>query len=122
MFNSSILLPPALEQLVQRFQQTSDPKRRYEHLLWLAKRLPEFPAAAKIATNKVPGCVSQIYITAALEDGKVTFQGDSDAQIIKGLVALLIEGLSGLSPHMVFIGRNLNAESIKTQLIECLAI
>jgi cysteine desulfuration protein SufE len=122
MFNSSILLPPALEQLVQRFQQTSDPKRRYEHLLWLAKRLPEFPAAAKIATNKVPGCVSQVYITAALEDGKVTFQGDSDAQIIKGLVALLIEGLSGLSPHMVFIGRNLNAESIKTQLIECLAI
>ncbi|MDV2994785.1 MAG: Cysteine desulfuration protein SufE [Chroococcidiopsis sp. SAG 2025] len=98
MFYSSTPLPPALERLVQRFQQTSDPKRKYEHLLWLTKRLPEFPAAAKIANNKVPGCVSQVYITATLEDDKVTFQGDSDAQITKGLVALLIEGLSSLSP------------------------
>jgi cysteine desulfuration protein SufE len=110
MFYSSTSLPPALEQLVQRFQQTSDPKRKYEHLLWLAKRLPEFPAAAKIAANKVPGCVSQVYITAAMEDGRVTFQGDSDAQITKGLVALLIEGLSGLSALEI---RDLSPDFIK---------
>lgn len=98
MSNPSTSLPPALERLVQPFQQASDPKRKYEHLLWLAKRLPEFPASAQVAANKVPGCVSQVYVTATLKDGNVTFQGDSDSQIIKGLVALLIEGLNGLSP------------------------
>lgn len=98
MSNLSTALPPALERLVQRFQQASDPKRKYEHLLWLAKQLPEFLASAKVAANKVPGCMSQVYVTAALKDGNVTFQGDSDSQIIKGLVALLIEGLNGLSP------------------------
>ncbi|TAF07196.1 MAG: SufE family protein, partial [Oscillatoriales cyanobacterium] len=42
--------------------------------------------------------VSQVYITANLTDGKVLFQGDSDAQLVKGLVGLLVEGLSGLTP------------------------
>jgi len=42
--------------------------------------------------------VSQVYITANLADGKVLYQGDSDAQLVKGLVALLVEGLSGLTP------------------------
>jgi cysteine desulfuration protein SufE len=42
--------------------------------------------------------VSQVYITANLADGKVLYQGDSDAQLVKGLVGLLIEGLSGLTP------------------------
>jgi cysteine desulfuration protein SufE len=42
--------------------------------------------------------VSQVYITANLADGKVLYQGDSDAQLVKGLVGLLVEGLSGLTP------------------------
>lgn len=42
--------------------------------------------------------MSQVYITANLADGKVLYQGDSDAQLVKGLVGLLVEGLSGLTP------------------------
>jgi cysteine desulfuration protein SufE len=42
--------------------------------------------------------VSQVYITANLADGKVLYQGNSDAQLVKGLVGLLVEGLSGLTP------------------------
>jgi cysteine desulfuration protein SufE len=91
-------LPASLEQIVQRFQQISEPKRRYEYLLWFAKHLPPFPATQKIAANRVPGCVSQVYVTAGLEQGKVSFQGDSDSQLTKGLVGLLVEGLSGLTP------------------------
>ncbi|MFM7447613.1 MAG: SufE family protein [Leptolyngbyaceae cyanobacterium] len=94
-------LPPNLEQIVQRFQKISEPKRRYEYLLWFAKRVPELPEAELVAENKVPGCVSQVYITAVLHNGKVTFQGRSDAQIPKGLVGLLIEGLNGLSPDEI---------------------
>ncbi len=92
--------PPALEKIVKRFQRIQDPRRRYEQLLWYAKRLEGFPEDAKTPENKVKGCVSQVYIIANSDaQGNVSFQGDSDAQITKGLVALLIEGLKGLSPR-----------------------
>lgn len=98
---SSAPLPPSLERIVQRFQTISEPKRRYEYLLWFAKRLKALPEAAKVPENKVLGCASQVYITAELQDGKVVLCGDSDAQITKGLVGFLIEGLEGLTPEEV---------------------
>ena len=93
--------PAQLDKLVKRFARINEPKRRYEQLLWYAKKLADFPAEDKTPDNKVPGCVSQVYITASLKDGKVAFQGDSDAQITKGLLAMLIEALSGLSPKEI---------------------
>ena len=90
--------PAQLDKLVKRFARISEPKRRYEQLLWYAKKLEAFPPEGKTPENKVPGCVSQVYITANLEDDKVFFQGDSDAQITKGLLAMLIAALGGLSP------------------------
>jgi cysteine desulfuration protein SufE len=59
------------------------------------------PEEGKTPENKVHGCVSQVYITAAIKEGKVWYQGDSDAQLVKGLVALLIEGLNGLPPQEI---------------------
>ncbi len=91
-------LPPALAKIVQRFQRASEPKRRYEQLIWYGQKLKEFPLSDKLPENKVPGCVSQVYITANLDDDKVVFQGDSDSQLTKGLVGLLAEGLNGLTP------------------------
>lgn len=92
---------PQLDKFVQRLQKAANDKKRYEYLLWFAKRLPPFPASDKTPENKVAGCASQVYITAALEEGKVTFQGDSDALITKGLVGFLIEGLDGASPNTI---------------------
>jgi cysteine desulfuration protein SufE len=91
-------LPPALDRIIQRFQQISESKRRYEYLLHFAKRLPAFPDDQKIPENQVSGCASQVYVTATIDSGKVSFQADSDAQITKGLVGLLVEGLNGLTP------------------------
>ncbi|MBD2258694.1 SufE family protein [Pseudanabaena sp. FACHB-2040] len=106
--------PASIDKLVDRFQRVSDPKRRYEQLLWFAKKLERFPEAEKTPENKVPGCVSQVYVIASLEDGKIHYQGDSDAQITKGLVALLIQGLSGLTPSEII---SLSPDFIKdTQL------
>ena len=94
--------PPALDKIVKRFQRIQDPRRRYEQLLWYAKRLEGFPEDAKTSENKVKGCVSQVYIIADTDsEGHISFQGDSDAQITKGLVALLIEALKGLSPQEI---------------------
>ena len=91
-------LPANLAKIVERFQRHTDPKKRYEQLLWYAKKLDAMPEEGKIPENKVHGCTSQVYITADLREGKIWYQGDSDAQLVKGLVALLIQGLNGLSP------------------------
>ena len=99
--STSPSLPPKLAKIVDRFQRRSNPKQKYEQLLWYAKKLPQMPESAKTEENKVKGCVSQVYITANLEDGKVCYQGDSDAQLVKGLVAFLIEGLNNLSPEEI---------------------
>lgn len=93
--------PPGLEKIIQRFQRLADPKQRYELLIWYAKRLKEMPEGYKVPENKVQGCVSQVFVTATLEDGKVQFVGDADSQLVKGLVAVLVEGLSNLSPAEV---------------------
>ncbi|MEB3189097.1 MAG: SufE family protein [Snowella sp.] len=98
---SPMSFSPNLDKIVERFKRHSDPKKRYEQLLWYAKKLEAMPEEAKIPENKVQGCVSQVFITANLEDGKVWYQGDSDAQLVKGLVALLIQGLNGLSPEEI---------------------
>jgi cysteine desulfuration protein SufE len=101
MSSTSTPLPDSLAKIVERFKRRTNPKQRYEQLLWYAKRLDELPEADKVPENKVPGCVSQVFITANLEDGKVCYRGDSDAQLVKGLVALLIEGLNGLTPDEI---------------------
>jgi cysteine desulfuration protein SufE len=98
MSSSTDSLPPALAKIVQRFQRVAEPKRRYEQLIWYAQKLKELPESDKLPENKVPGCVSQVYVTAALDDGKVLYQGDSDSQLTKGLLALLVEGLNGSTP------------------------
>ena len=94
-------LPPNLDRIVEKFKRRTDPKQRYQQLLWYANKLEPLPEEAKISANKVNGCVSQVYITADLKDGKIWYRGDSDAQLVKGLVAFLIEGLNGLTPKEV---------------------
>lgn len=98
---SSAALPDSLAKIVQRFQKHTDPKRRYEQLIWYANRLAPFPESEKVPENRVAGCVSQVHIISSLQEGKVFFQGDSDSQLVKGLVALLVEGLNGLTPEEI---------------------
>jgi len=97
MSNTNASRPPALEKPVQKLKRQSDPKRRYELLIWLAQKLEPMPEASKVSDNKVQGCVSQVFISATLDDGKVFYTGDSDSQLVKGLVALLVQGLNGLT-------------------------
>ena len=67
-------------------------------MLWLAKKLPPLADEFRQEVFKVKGCVSQVYVVGQLVDGTLHWQGDSDAAITKGLLALLIEGLEGLTP------------------------
>lgn len=101
MSSTATPLPANLDRIVQRFKRHADPKKLYEQLLWYAKKLDPMPEGDKSPDNKVQGCVSQVYITADFKDGKVWYRGDSDAQLVKGLVALLIQGLNGLTPQEI---------------------
>jgi len=89
----------ALDQIVQRLAGTADPRRRYEYVLWLAKKLEPLPEEFRNDAFKVKGCVSQVYVVGQLRDGTLHWQGDSDAAITKGLLALLIQGMEGLTPE-----------------------
>ena len=91
----------ALDRMVERLGGTADPKRRYEYVLWLAKKLEPMPPEEQTEEIKVKGCVSQVFVRGSLDGDVMRWQGDSDALITKGLLALLIQGLSGLTPAQV---------------------
>ena len=91
----------ALDRMVERLGSTADPKRRYEYVLWLAKKLEPMPVEQQTDAIKVKGCVSQVFVEGSLDQGVMRWQGDSDALITKGLLALLIQGLDGLTPEQV---------------------
>ena len=91
----------ALDTIVAKLKGSSDPKRRYEYVLWLAKKLPAPPDDLSTDTNRVRGCVSQVFVQPIVDGEILHWQGDSDAQITKGLLALLIQGLDGLTPQQV---------------------
>ena len=91
----------SLDNLIERLQSTSDPKRRYEYILWLAKSLPLLTEDLRLETTKVKGCISQVYVLGILLNGKIQWKGYSDALITKGLLAFLIKGLNDLTPFEV---------------------
>ncbi len=90
-----------LYNLVDKLKNSNDPKRKYEFILWLGKKLNE-PEDNIISTkNKVMGCVSEVFVKARLREGKLFWEGYSDALITKGLLAFLINGLNELTPKEV---------------------
>lgn len=90
-----------LDQMVERLAGASDPKRRYAYVLWLARKLPVAEPSLFCDENRVRGCVSQVYVRGDLREGKLHWRGESDAQITKGLLALLIAGTEGLEPAVL---------------------
>jgi cysteine desulfuration protein SufE len=90
-----------LDRIVDRLATTTDPKRRYEYVLWLAKKLEPLPEEFRNEAFKVKGCVSKVFVVGQLVEGKLHWRGDSDAAITKGLLALLIEGLEGMTPDQI---------------------
>lgn len=98
----SLGLPPALRAYVDALASVPHPKLRYQQLLFLARQLPPMLPALKTDATRVRGCASVVHVHVSLDpDGKLRIQGDSDAQLTKGLLALLVNGLDGVDPHVV---------------------
>ena len=86
-----------LDKMVYKLKSTSDSKKRYEYVLWLAKKLPALPEEKISDSIKVQGCISQVYVLGEINQGKIQWTGYSDALITKGLLSLLIAGLNNLT-------------------------
>jgi cysteine desulfuration protein SufE len=74
---------------------------RYQMIVDYAKELQPFDPADRTDKNLIDGCQSKVWFTAQLEDGKIVYRGDSDALLVKGIVALLIHVLSGHTPKEI---------------------
>lgn len=86
------------QEMVAKFSNINDWEQKYEKLIELGKAWPGIPEELKTEDLKVKGCQSQVWIKAELKDGKAYFIGDSDAIIVRGLVALVLSVYSGQTP------------------------
>jgi cysteine desulfuration protein SufE len=87
-----------LDDLLEEFALFDDWEERYRYIIDLGKALEPLTEAEKSPANKVQGCASQVWLVLDNgPDGVLKFRGDSDAFIVKGLVAILIRLLDGLS-------------------------
>lgn len=90
----------AAAELQEEFALFDDWRDKVEHLIELGKELPPLPDALKTEGNKVRGCQSQVWLVADLDpgEGAVHLRADSDAVLVKGLIALLLRLYDGLQP------------------------
>ena len=87
---------PAFEDIADTFAFLDDWEDRYRHVIELGKAMPPMDAALQVPATKVEGCASQVWILPRIEDGRFDFQGDSDALIVRGLIAVLHALYAGL--------------------------
>lgn len=91
----------AEREVVEEFGMFSDWMDRYQYLIDLGRRLPDFPDEQKSEENRIRGCQSQVWFVAEERDGRLYFRAISDAAIVSGLIALLLRIYSGRRPREI---------------------
>lgn len=98
-------LTPELRMMTEAFSSIPDEKTRHKQLLYMASKLADVGDDVRVLENKVPGCLSTVHVdcTAEEKEGEVVvnYVGDSDGLLTKGLLAMLIRGLSGCTPEQI---------------------
>ena len=89
----------AQEELVADFELFDDWMDRYQYLIDLGRRLPDFPDELRTEENRIRGCQSQVWFVPERKDGRLQFRAISDAAIVSGLIALLLRLYSGRKPQ-----------------------
>ena len=80
-----------IDEIIENFEFLDDWDDRYRYLIELGRTLEPLPDEAHNETNKVRGCASQVWLVAEPgEDGRIAYRGDSDAHIVRGLIAILL--------------------------------
>jgi cysteine desulfuration protein SufE len=86
----------AFEEIVEDFEFIEDWEDRYRHVIDLGKAMTPLDEAFKVPATKVDGCASQVWLHPRIEAGVFSFEGDSDAMIVRGLIAVLRALYDGL--------------------------
>ena len=89
----------AQQEVIEEFSLFDDWMDRYQYIIDLGRRLPEFPEALRTEENRIRGCQSQVWFVPEQKDGRLYFQAISDAAIVSGLIALLLRIYSGRAPQ-----------------------
>ena len=96
-----MLINEIQDEIIEEFTSFDDWMDRYSLLIDYGNGLEPFPEEDKNDENLIDGCQSKVWFTAEMQDGKVIYKGDSDAILVKGIVALLIRVLSGHTPEEI---------------------
>ena len=89
----------AQREIIEEFGLFEDWMDRYQYLIDLGRRLPEFPENERTEENRIRGCQSQVWFVPEKRDGRLYFRAISDAAIVSGLIALLLRLYSGREPQ-----------------------
>lgn len=87
---------PAFEDIAETFDFLDDWEDRYRHVIELGRAMPPLDKGFMVDALKVQGCASQVWLRPVIADGRFDFQGDSDAMIVRGLIAILHALYAGL--------------------------
>lgn len=87
----------AFEAIAEDFEFLEDWEDRYRHVIEMGKAMDPLEDAFRVPATKVDGCASQVWIVPQVQDGVFSFRGDSDAMIVRGLVAVLTALYNGLT-------------------------
>ncbi|MBV6648426.1 MULTISPECIES: SufE family protein [Hoeflea] len=107
-----------LQTIIDDFEYLDDWEDRYRYVIEIGKALPEMPVSDQTDENKVKGCASQVWLVAETEPGEpgdpvMVYRGDSDAHIVRGLVAIVLAATSGKKASEV---EELDEGALMTQL------
>lgn len=87
----------AFEEIVEDFEFLDDWEDRYAHVIDMGKAMPPLEDALKVPATKVEGCASQVWLMPEIDGGTFRFRGDSDALIVRGIIAVLSALYNGVA-------------------------
>ena len=96
------------DEIIEEFSQFDDWMDRYSLLIEYGNGLAPFPESEKTEQNLIDGCQSRVWFTCTYQDGRITYNGESDAILVKGIVALLIRVLSNHTPKEIVDAEHLS--------------
>lgn len=95
---AAMTINEAQDEIIEEFEFFDDWIGRYELLIEYGKKLKPLPESDKTDQNLIDGCQSKVWLTAQLQGGVIHFTGDSDAVLVKGIVALMLQVLNDHTP------------------------